>query len=371
VWSFFDHEILWMERGSEVQFGASDFGRIAVAQLHSRLNDLDLADATQNLWGATRHKHLVAVTRAAVDAGATAGTWGNELATSSRTIALTFSKQVVELSLLGKLTARQRVPMFATVPYVSAASEAVFVAEGAHAPAVAPTFLPNRVFLPQKIVTIATCSKELLKHAEAAAAAINRSLIDGLVRGINKVLTGTGAATATAPPGLANLPGAQVFDGAGITTTADFDDLARTMVEKYLAIGGTLARAVWLMPSKLAVGLAMQRDALGQAGFPTMTATGGTLYGIAAYAADGATDANLVLVDSGALACADTTDVRIVPTDEAAILQSDDGGTHVVPIFGTDSVALRATLDVSWRLAGNLATAATGVVLPAGGASTA
>lgn len=149
---------------------------------------------------------------------------------------------------------------------------------------------------------------------------------------------------------------------AGTTPAFVLTDI-QALVAPFLLNGYDVSQLVILMPNTLALTLSLMQNSLGQDSFKGMTSTGGTIAGIpvlaSQYLASGASYGNMVVVVSAEnIALADDGNVTVDVSREASIEMSDapaneaatpTASAYMVSMFQTNSVALRAEREISWK----------------------
>jgi hypothetical protein len=150
---------------------------------------------------------------------------------------------------------------------------------------------------------------------------------------------------------------ASITNGAAaIVSTGDDADAIRldirSLLAKFNAANNPVTSGVFVMTSACAQALAMMVNPLGQQEFPTMSPTGGTVYGMPVIASDYVPAALVVLINTEDVFLADEGEVAIDTSQEASLEMSDapthDSGTptgvSLVSMFQTNSVAVRAEM---------------------------
>src|SRR4030095_11740736 len=123
---------------------------------------------------------------------------------------------------------------------------------------------------------------------------------------------------------VAGISPASITNGAAsIVSSGDDADAIRlgirSLVAKFNAANNPVTSGVFIMTSACAQALAMMVNPLGQQEFPTMSATGGTVYGMPVIVSDYVPSATVVLVNATDIFLADDGDVSIDQSTEASL----------------------------------------------------
>lgn len=311
------------------------------------------------------------IQKATVPAGTTTGeTWASPLVQQD-TWAGDFVEYTRPRSLIGQAAFRP-IPFNVRVPGATTGGSAAWVGEGKAKPVtqfgfndVASSFT--------KVAAIAVITQELARFSDPSAEAIVRDMLaDAVIARIDTTLFSDDAAvTGVSPAGLLN----------GVTPVAGPADLSQeevacAILRLWAGWDATNlgARPAYYTTPAVARALAWQRDPLGNAAFPGITMTGGTINGVPVrvsnYLADLATTGGhpLILVDEAEIYVADDGSVSLDTSTEASIEMSDTpsgsssptvaaSGTMLVSMFQTNSLAIRAERPIWWgaRRAGAVA----------------
>jgi hypothetical protein len=127
-------------------------------------------------------------------------------------------------------------------------------------------------------------------------------------------------------------------------------------------MGGELSKAVVLLSSGNAHGLALRSGANGSPVFPGLTVQGGTLAGLPAVASEALGD-QLIVLDATRLLVADDQGMSVEFSRHASVAMSDVPTQHagtgtpatVTSMWQTNSIAIRIDRHVSWAYSGPIA----------------
>lgn len=300
--------------------------------------------------------------KAAVAAGTTTdSTWAAPLV-DAQTFAGDFIEYLRPRTLIGQAQFRP-VPFNVRIAGQASGGSAGWVGQGQAKPVTKFDF--NAVTVPfTKVAAIAVLTQELVRFSDPSAAALVRdSLADTVIARVDSDLFDPDLAA------VANVSPAGLLHGVTPVTAGPIDYSDPASVRCALAalwapwdstfIG---ARPAYYTTPAVARMLAFSRDPLGNAAFPNVTPTGGTLDGIplrvSQYLANngGSGGAPFILVDESEIYLADDGAVTLDSSDVASI-QMDSAPNHnsgtptaaqLVSMWQTNSVAFRAERFIWW-----------------------
>jgi HK97 family phage major capsid protein len=224
-----------------------------------------------------------------------------------------------------------------------------------------------------KVAAITVITEELARFSDPSAETLVRDMLaDAVIEAIDtKLFSADPVAAGVSPAGLLN----GVTPVAG-PATADPDDIRCALLALWAGwdTANLGARPAYYTTPAVARFLAFTRDALGNAAFPGMTATGGTLDGIPVRVSQYLASLNttggspLILVDEAEVYLADDGSVTLDASREATIEMSDTplgsssttvaaSSVNPVSMWQTNSIALRAERFIWWGLRRNGAVA--------------
>lgn len=345
---------------------ARELARIARCMLISRADGEHPADVAGRLYG--DEARVTRVLKSATDTHGTSGT-GGELY-SPAVVAAEFADAVRPLTVLGRL-ATVRVPFATPLPFISTRSTFDFVQERAPIPATNPGFGGPVHLRPKKVAGIIAVSKELVKSSRAEEV-LQSEMTAGVVEAMDRrLLDPTSTVTDGRPASVTSA--ASAFDGTGVDTPAEIDDLLSAMIGTLITAGSTLVSAAFVTTPQNCASLALMRTTNGDRAYPGVTVTGGAIAGLPLLASASAPANGLALVDGSEILVADDGETSIVVTDQAMIRASDDPANEAtwLSVFEADCLALKVVRTVNWELRRSFVAYATNFSLPAATASTA
>lgn len=270
-------------------------------------------------------------------------------------------------TIIGRMPAVQRVPFDGALTAMSGGVTSAWVGEGAPAPLSKSTFARLASPLGRlKNVAIAVESKELVRSgASDSQVTIGRNFAGACVAAADTAfIDPTSAAVANVRPASVTY-GAPAFASGGSTALLIDADLGQ-LVESLLANGSTLEEAVWVIHPITAAFLARLRNVNGDYAYPGVTVLGGVLMGlpviVSASVPHGGSPsiASIALVDASRIWLAED-DVMELAISEAGALEMLDNPTNdaaagtpattMVSLFQTNSIALRGTRTMNWKIA--------------------
>ena len=136
------------------------------------------------------------------------------------------------------------------------------------------------------------------------------------------------------------------------TAAAAKADLA-ARIAVFTAAGIPLEGSVWLMNDSNAFGLSVSVNALGQPLFPTMTTSGGTLFGMPVVVSN-SVGTRVILMHAPSILFADEGGVRIDVSREASVQMDSaptdtvDATTVYISLWQRNLIGLRAERMITW-----------------------
>lgn len=310
---------------------------------------------------------IINLCKAAVSAGSTSDpTWAGALVGEEAGAIADFAEFLRPKTIVGSfglngVSPLRRVPFRTALVGQTSGGQGYWVGEGKAKPLTKFDF--NRTTLePLKVANIAVLTQEALKHSNPSADILVRdSLVDALVEVIDLTFISPSAA-----PIAGVSPGSITFGVAPIASTGtdaaavrrDLQALLRT----YAAANNSPSTGVLIMNSITAIALSMTFNAVtGVPEFPTMTQSGGTLFGFPVIVSDylpaDSSGSIVVMVNASDIWLGDEGGVSVDMSTEAS-LQMDNAptqssvspvvGSSMVSMFQTNSVAIRAEREISW-----------------------
>lgn len=279
------------------------------------------------------------------------------------------------MTLLGRfgtngIPALRRVPFRVPLVNQTHAGDAWWVPEGKGKPLTRARFGRSELS-PMKVATISVATMELLRDSSPAAEALIR---DDLAAAIAARLDRTFIDPTNAgsgQPQSVNYSGAITpIAGSGNDLEAVYAD-AQAMIGAFVGADNPLTSGVWIMPAVRALAVSMMRNELGQLAFPSLSAAGGTFFGMPVLTTSYSVTADSVtLINASDIFVADDGGVSVDMSTEASLQMvagDDEGATNhvasghtndgtpgtpvavdLVSMFQTNSVAFRAERTINW-----------------------
>ncbi len=169
--------------------------------------------------------------------------------------------------------------------------------------------------------------------------------------------------------GVANVSPASITNGivaitpSGTNAAAVRADIA-AIFAPFIAANITPTNGAWIMSATIALALSLQRNSLGQLEFPDITMLGGRLQGLPVIVSEYVTSLGspstgmMILVNASDVYLADDGQATIDVSREASIEMLDNptndastgGPTTSVSMWQTESMGIKATRFVNWKL---------------------
>jgi HK97 family phage major capsid protein/HK97 family phage prohead protease len=290
-------------------------------------------------------------TKAAVAVGTTTdATWAGPL------VVTTPLNEFLELlrprTLLGRIPGLRQVPFNVSIPSQTTGGTYAWVGQNKPKPVTKADYATVTVPF-AKAAGIIVLSEELVKLSSPSAEGLVREeMIAGMAQFLDTQFVDPAVAVAAnvSPASITN--GAATIASSGVTGAAAKIDLA-SRVGVFAAANIPLDGSVWLMNDGNAFGIAMSVNALGQPLFPSMTAQGGTLFGMPVIVSNNV-GLRVVLVHAPSILFADEGGVRIDASREATIqldsapTDTVDATTVYVSLWQRNLLALRAERMITW-----------------------
>lgn len=305
--------------------------------------------------------------KATVAAGTTLdATWAAPLVDQA-TFAGDFISYLRPRTLIGQAQFRP-VPFNVRIAGQTSGGSASWVGQGKSKPVTKFDF--NAVTIPfTKIAAISVLTQELVRFSDPSAEALVRdSLADAVIARVDNDLfdPDLAAVANVSPAGLLNGVSPIVYPG----NTIDYSDptSVRCAIAALWAPWDSTnlgSRPAYYTTPAVARMLAFAVDPLGNAAFPGVTPTGGSLFGVplrvSQYLANngGSGGAPFILVDESEIWLADDGSVTLDASEQATIEMSDtpvgsssttvtSNGSPFVSMWQTNSIALRAERFIWW-----------------------
>lgn len=296
--------------------------------------------------------------------------WASQLVSAEGGMFAEFLEWLRPQTIIGKF-GLNGIPGFTTVPFrtplISQASggSAYWVGEGKPKPLTSWTYAKTTL-APLKVATIAVATMELLRDSSPAADGLIRTELGRAVRerlDIDFIDPGKAAVANVSPASILN--GISAIPSSG----SDAEDIRadiRTLFGTFIAANNAPTNGVWIMGAETALALSLLQNPLGQAEFPGVGMTGGTLFGlpvvVSQYAVRDTEGAVVALVNASDIWVADEGGLEVRASNEASI-EMDNAPTNasapsgavveqtLVSMFQTNSVAFLAERTMNWARA--------------------
>jgi HK97 family phage major capsid protein len=334
--------------------------RLAIAKVAARLDGTTAVEVAKQRWPSDNELHAALQYKAAVPAGTTTdAVYASPLVYASN-LAGEFLEYLRPRTIIGNIPGLRRVPFNVRYQSQTSGASANWVGQGKGKPVTTFATAANTLGY-TKIAAIAVITEELARFSSPSSEQLVR---DELARAVIErmdidFIDPAQAAVANVNPasitnGLVALSSAGVSE-ANIRT--DLTNLLSTFVENHV----DPSSLVIIMPGTLALAAQLMVNSLGNASFPGITVTGGSIMGIpvvvSQYAANASGGGNLVIaLNASDIFFADDGQVTVDASREASIQMSDaptldstsGTGASLVSMYQTNSVAIRAERYINW-----------------------
>jgi HK97 family phage prohead protease len=338
-----------------------ELARRVKVKIIQRVTSERAADVAAAMYGSD--SEVAAFYKAAVPAGTTiAGNWAANLigAETGGAAVAAFLEYLRPRTILGQF-GTNGIPALTSVPFrvpivtQTGAGAGYWVGEAKAKPLTSFAFT-RTTLSPLKVANICVLSMENIRFSDPKSDAIVRNQLAEALRARLDTDFITPSKTA-----VANVSPASITNGASsiVSSGDDADDIRldiRSLLAKFNAANNPPSTGVFIMTSACAQALAMMVNPLGQQEFPTMRATGGTVYGMPVIVSDYVPTATVVLVNATDVFLADDGDVSIDTSMEASLEMSDapahdsstPTGASLVSLWQTNSVGVKAERIINW-----------------------
>jgi len=304
------------------------------------------------------------VTKAAVaPATTTDQTWAGDLVGDSTSVYADFVEFLRPQTILGRfgqggVPGLRRIPFRTPLIGQTSGGDGYWVGEGNAKPLTKFDF--SRTTLePLKVANIAVATMEVIRDSSPSADVIIRDQIAAALRerlDLDFVDPAKAAVSGVSPASVLN--GAPSTSATGTGTADDVRADIRTLFNLFIAANNAPTSGVWIMPATTALALSLLQNPLGQAEFPGISMTGGTLFGlpviVSEYVPHDSTGAVVALVNAGDIYLGDEGGIDISMSTEAS-LQMDDApdnpttaSTVLVSLWQRNLVGFRAERTINW-----------------------
>ncbi|NMZ77372.1 phage major capsid protein [Pseudomonas nitroreducens] len=303
------------------------------------------------------------VTKAAVAAATTTdATWAGPLVGDETNVFADFVEYLRPQTILGRF-GNNGVPSLRRVPFrtpligQTSGGDGYWVGEGNAKPLTKFDF--NRTTLePLKVANIAVATMEVIRDSSPSADGIIRDQLAAALRERLDIdfIDPTKAAVAGISP-------ASILNGvAGIPSSGNDADAVRADIKAlfsaFIAANNAPTSGVWLMPATTALALSLMQNPLGQAEFPGISMTGGTLFGlpviVSEYIPTDSGGAIVALVNASDIYLGDEGGIDLSMSTEASLQMNDTpdnpttASTVLVSLWQRNLVGFRAERTINW-----------------------
>lgn len=338
-----------------------ELARRVKVKIIQRVTSERAADVAAAMYGSD--SEVAAFYKTAVPAGTTiAGNWAANLigAETGGAAVAAFLEYLRPRTILGRF-GNGGVPALTAVPFrvpivtQTGAGAGYWVGEAKAKPLTSFAFT-RTTLTPLKVANICVLSMENIRFSDPKSDAIVRNQLAEALRArldTDFITPSKAAVTNVSPASITN--GAATIVSSGDDSDAIRLDI-RSLLAKFNAANNPPSSGVFIMTSSAAQALAMMVNPLGQAEFPSMSATGGTIYGMPVIVSDYVPSALVVLVNASDIFLADDGDVSIDTSMEASLEMSDapthdastPTGASLVSLWQTNSVGVKAERIINW-----------------------
>ncbi len=340
------------QRNEEEAFEGQSFTRMVISKALAYNGNGNAIEIAEKRWG-RRNPQLVEVMKADVAGGGSgSGEWGNELV-STDTFTGDFQEFLYGQTVYNQLPMRE-VPANITIKGQDGAATAYWVGESKAIPVTAADF-SDVTLTPKKVAAVAVLSNELLRDASPSAEMLIRdSLVEAARQRIDTTFIGTAVGTADTPAGiLYNVPATTSAGTDGDAVANDFKEL----MYRFTVAKNSGGEYVVMNPA-LATGLSLLRNALDQYEFPTLSRTGGTIYGMPVVVGDNVNANYLVMLKPSDIYRIGMGTMEVSMSQQATIEMNDDPAADTdtptaptgktVSMFQTESTAVKVVQSMNF-----------------------
>jgi HK97 family phage prohead protease len=341
------------------------FARLAKCKGLSALHNVEASKVAEQRY--PNDPTLANILKADVLGGTTAtGNWAANLVGDETSAFADFVEYLRPMTILGKFGADgvpslRRVPF--RVPLISqtAGGAGYWVGEGAPKPLTSFNF--SRTTLePLKVANIAVVTMELLRDSSPSADLILRDQLAAALRARLDTDFIDPAKSASAGVSPASILNAQTPISSTGNTADDVREDIRLLFNAFIAADNPPTSGVWIMAATTALALSLLQNPLGQAEFPGISMSGGTLFGlrviVSEYVPSVSAGSYVALVNASDIYLGDDGGIAVDLSREASLQMLDNPtnssatptATQMVSMFQTNSVAFRAERTINWAV---------------------
>ncbi|MFG8224686.1 phage major capsid protein [Pseudomonas aeruginosa] len=303
------------------------------------------------------------VTKAAVAAATTSdATWAGPLVGDETSVFADFVEYLRPQTILGRfgtngIPSLRRVPFRVPLIGQTSGGDGYWVGEGQAKPLTKFDF-ERKTLEPLKVANIAVATMEVIRDSSPAADGIIRDQLAAALRerlDIDFIDPAKAAVAGVSPASILN--GVAGIPSSGNTADDVRADI-RALFNAFIAANNAPTSGVWLMPATTALALSLMQNPLGQAEFPSISMTGGELFGlpviVSEYIPTASAGAVVALVNASDIYLGDEGGVDLSMSTEAS-LQMDNApdnpttaSTVLVSLWQRNLVGFRAERAINW-----------------------
>jgi HK97 family phage major capsid protein len=304
---------------------------------------------------------VLAIKAATAAATTTDASWAGPLVAYTVNVA-EYAELLRPLTIIGRIPGLTRVPFNIQFPVENSSAQVGWVGENAPKPVSQGAF-STATLRWAKAAGITVGTEELFRFSNPAAEGILRNqMLRQMVQFLDRQFVDPAVAAVpnVSPGSITN--GITSIGASGTTATALRTDIT-TLINSLLLNNQTLTGAVFIGTQQQAMQLSMMQNSLGQDIFPTMTPTGGTVFGIPYVASEnlpaiGGSPANgypLILAIAPEILLADDGTTLIDVSREASVQMNTTpdspptASTVLVSFWQNNLVGIRAERWITWQ----------------------
>lgn len=322
------------------------FARYAMAMAAGRGSVSDALEYTKR-WGDEGKqiaRHIKAVSGSTVDGS---GEWGSQLVYADN-LASEFVEYLRPMTVLGRLDGLRRVPFNVRIPIQTDGSTVGWVGERAEKQVSELGFGEINLGF-TKLAGIVVLSEELIRlSSPSAEETVRRDLAEQISQFVDEsFLDITQAGTPNVqPPSVTN--GVTPVPASGTDAEALYTDLNAALAT-FDDANMDLGSLHFVMPMSVARGISTLRNALGQADFPNITPSGGSLLGYPVVVSNNANGGTITLVVASEIFLADDGAARIDASNQATLdMANPSTGSPTFNLWQRNCVGIRAERWINW-----------------------
>lgn len=299
--------------------------------------------------------------KAAVGAGTTTdATWAAPLIAYTQ-MASEYIALLRPATIIGRIPGMRQVPFNIQIPRATAGTTVGWVGENAPKP-VSNMQFDSITLRWAKAAGIVIITQELARFSNPSAEAIVRTdMIDQMAQFLDRQFVDPAVAA------VANVSPASVTNGVSPITATGVNDAAfradaKTLLNTFLTNNLSTAGGVWIGTQQQALAFSLMLNALGQASYPTMAPTGGTLLGYPYIASEnipgtGGSPADgypLIFAVAPEILLADDGQVVIDASNQASVNMDSapdsppTASTNMVSLWQMNLTGIRAERWINW-----------------------